>query len=554
MEVMRHRAGPRTDSINEREVKVKEKRATVMILMENIEMKLFAFEAPSQVGQLQESQFNDPDPSPGPEEPYLEHPLVPLNEIVTEPVDKQNPRNTTESPSLTRMENKGPQPPMMKMDNVEIEMEVFPYTGMTEEDLVDRWSRASSTQGAPTPEAPHSPPTKLKWRRSVPEKRGLVVKDVVCLPSGHPRGQELSHIVPWGGERAELEALGLVTRMSIDDSWSAHEMESRLASLFKRRFSSKQGQAVSFTYLKCLQGSRVLFIPDLPPQSDWTGKQVLKITGHGPLYVLCHHDYTETKSDCVADRAQTLKRQELCLDANKDGIHDVNPRDEIRVSRLSTPTVEESFQETLEVDAILRLFREQNMTADVQTHFHVPRSAILSSAFAALKNPSFSFRTTPILHLVGEEDQGHDGSLGEFFRLALLEVQESSLLEGQPGLLLMTYDLVALEERRYFAAGALVGWSLCHGGPGLRCLHPALYQLMCGHNPSLEDFDWREVADADIQVQLQQLLNCGSVQKLSPSQCEWVAGCGLPEIYTAHTKELPSIYACVVEHYIYHRI
>lgn len=39
-------------------------------------------------------------------------------------------------------------------------------------------------------------------------------------------------------------------------------------------------------------------------------------------------------------------RQELCWDANKDGIHDVNPRDEIRVeSRLSTPTVEEvSFQ------------------------------------------------------------------------------------------------------------------------------------------------------------------------------------------------------------------
>ena len=106
------------------------------------------------------------------------------------------------------------------------------------------------TPVTPAPEAPHSSPTKLKWRRPVPEKRGLVVKDVVCLPSGHPRGHELSHSVPWGRERAELEALGLVTRMSIDESWSAHEMESRLASLFKRRFSSKQGQAVSFTYLK----------------------------------------------------------------------------------------------------------------------------------------------------------------------------------------------------------------------------------------------------------------------------------------------------------------
>ena len=79
-------------------------------------------------------------------QPYLEHPLVPLNEIVTEPVEKQNPRNTTESPSPTRMVNKGPQPPVMKMENVEIEMEMFPYTRMTEEDLADRWSNASSVK------------------------------------------------------------------------------------------------------------------------------------------------------------------------------------------------------------------------------------------------------------------------------------------------------------------------------------------------------------------------------------------------------------------------
>ena len=37
-----------------------------------------------------------------------------------------------------------------------------------------------------------------------------------------------------------------------------------------------------------------------------------------------------------------LFSQELCLDANKDGMHDVNPQDDIRVeSRLSTPTVKE---------------------------------------------------------------------------------------------------------------------------------------------------------------------------------------------------------------------
>lgn len=90
-------------------------------------------------------------------------------------------------------------------------------------------------------------------------------------------------------------------------------------------------------------------------------------------------------------------------------------------------------------------------------------------------------------------------------RRALRELLESSLLEGWPGRLLLTYDLGALEDRRYFTAGALVGWSLAQGGPGLCCLHPDFYQLMCGNSPSLEDFNWREVADTDIQSQLQQV-------------------------------------------------
>ena len=64
-------------------------------------------------------------------------------------------------------------------------------------------------------------------------------------------------------------------------------------------------------------------------------------------------------------------------------------------------------------------------------------------------------------------------------RLMLLELQQSCVFEGHAGRLLLTYDLTAFEDRKYYQAGVLIGWSLAHGGPGPRCLHPALYQVKC---------------------------------------------------------------------------
>lgn len=51
------------------------------------------------------------------------------------------------------------------------------------------------------------------------------------------------------------------------------------------------------------------------------------------------------------------------------------------------------------------------------------------------------------------------------------------MFEGPPGSLFLTSNLTALEERKYYEAGVLIGWSLAQGGPGPCCLHPALYQV-----------------------------------------------------------------------------
>lgn len=176
-------------------------------------------------------------------------------------------------------------------------------------------------------------------------------------------------------------------------------------------------------------------------------------------------------------------------------------------------------QVTLDLNTILSLFRQDNVNRDVGTIIHVRRRDLLHSALTEVGRPGFCFRTTPIISFSGEETDGHERPLKEFFRwwllfsyyifsfenntwslkhklwyvnnvffifyffifcphrLALLELQESSVFEGPPGRLFFAYDLTALEDRKYYEAGALIGWSLTQGGPGPCCLHPALYQV-----------------------------------------------------------------------------
>ncbi|XP_060890958.1 G2/M phase-specific E3 ubiquitin-protein ligase-like [Labrus mixtus] len=341
----------------------------------------------------------------------------------------------------------------------------------------------------------------------------------------------------------------MTARITIDCGWSANQMESRLLLLFRGRIVRQTGQKFSFTYLQCVQGSRVLFVPDTPAEG-WTVEEVLKLAGHGALYMLSHQEYPQRVQDSVANETSVLnktgdfspeEREMTCLD---------------KESQLSEQTQPHVCGPSEEVDlkTILTLFRQDNVDQNVETHIEVRRGDLLHCALREVRRPGFSFRTTPTISFVGEETHSHEGALGEFFRLTLLELQQTSLFEGLPGRLFFTYDLSALEDRKYYDAGVLVGWSLTQGGPGPDCLHPSLYQLMCGQNPSLEDFSWKDIVDVEAQNRLQQLQSCRDVNVLIPSLCDWLSSCGIPEIQSAHTDEVTDIYSRVVKHYIYHRV
>lgn len=95
------------------------------------------------------------------------------------------------------------------------------------------------------------------------------------------------------------------------------------------------------------------------------------------------------------------------------------------------------------------------------------------------------------------------------FRLLMIEVQSSlGIFEGSPKHLFFTYDQIALQQRKYEQAGKLVAWSIVHGGPGLKALDARLYQLMCGVEMELTDFDWCLIPDADVQRKARKVCFC----------------------------------------------
>lgn len=90
----------------------------------------------------------------------------------------------------------------------------------------------------------------------------------------------------------------------------------------------------------------------------------------------------------------------------------------------------------------------------------------------------------------------------------MMELQTSfGIFEGKAGQIFLSYDQAALEQRKYFKGGNLIAWSIAHGGPCIRALDPSLFQLMCGQDPQLEQFDWRVLPDPDVQSKVKQVLN-----------------------------------------------
>ncbi|XP_013885211.1 G2/M phase-specific E3 ubiquitin-protein ligase [Austrofundulus limnaeus] len=509
-------------------------RAVLLVITENIEMKLFSSEERCVTVTTQEKREQNKHEQGYQRYRHLEHPLAPDPE--EEELEFQTPpsQQPERRPSIQELpyhpHTTGPP------DDSSIEMESFPPFRLTDIELVE----IKSTDSAIFTKLSSEKNSHVKWKKPSPPKLGLVVKDVICLTRELYKAQLEGQFSPQSKGHS-AQAMELTTRITIDSNWSAAQMENRLALLFHKHFKEKTGRRFSFTYLQSLPGSRVLFVPNTP-EEGWTGEQVLKICGHGALYILSHHGSLQEEFESLASEKTKMKRRNSSSENSKEN------KSQLVEQICTTPE-----KLTLDLDTILRLFRAENVTEDVETPITVRRVDVLGCVLKEVKKPEFCFSSTPVICFDEQDPDDSEEAHEEFFRLILRELQQSCVFEGRPGSLFFTHDLTALDDRKYYEAGVLIGWSLTHGGRG-PCLHPALYQLMCCQNPSLKNFSWRDIVDPEAQMRLRELHSCSDVKQLSPSLCDWVSHCGIPGIYSAHSYEISTIYACLVKHYIYHRV
>ncbi|KAK0147047.1 G2/M phase-specific E3 ubiquitin-protein ligase [Merluccius polli] len=203
------------------------------------------------------------------------------------------------------------------------------------------------------------------------------------------------------------------------------------------------------------------------------------------------------------------------------------------------------------------MFQEDHLSAGLVSTICIRRKKLLESAIRALSRVTFCWTESPHIEFVGEDADDMGGPQREFFRLLMIEVQTTlGIFEGKVGQVFLTYDQAALDQQKYFKGGNLIAWSIAHGGPCVKALDPSLYQLMCGQEPSLEQFDWHVLPDPDVQNKVERILQCktaGDLTAVKQDLGDWIAECGVPGIFSATVEDVPKIFAYVVKHYIFLR-
>ena len=103
----------------------------------------------------------------------------------------------------------------------------------------------------------------------------------------------------------------------------------------------------------------------------------------------------------------------------------------------------------------------------------------------------------------------HDCTVHVSSLLMKAVVEEMGILEGRDGAMVLSLRLDLLRDNRYKQAGEFVKWSLQQGGPGLRCLSPAFYQLLANGGRQMVGDEvtaaLNDIPDIDVQQEVTQV-------------------------------------------------
>ncbi|XP_066515047.1 uncharacterized protein [Hoplias malabaricus] len=225
---------------------------------------------------------------------------------------------------------------------------------------------------------------------------------------------------------------------------------------------------------------------------------------------------------------------------------------------LATPDQNIIEYDEKDLAQILKEFREEHIDLTMTITVIVRRKYILQSACTALSRSYFNWHKVPNVEFVGEMAEDYGGPRREFFRLLMIEIQQRlGVFVGKPGQLLFSYDQRALSQNKFYTGGKLIAWSIVHNGPGVRSLSRELFLLMCGQKTDFSSFDLSNFQDEELQNKLQKVAVCtthNELDELKRTLGDFIAECGVPNIFTASLTDLPTVYEQIITHHLYHSV
>ena len=106
---------------------------------------------------------------------------------------------------------------------------------------------------------------------------------------------------------------------------------------------------------------------------------------------------------------------------------------------------------------------------------------IWKDALRAFAKHDFMAGVLISVHFIGEEAADMGGSRREFLRLLMRSfITESGVLTGSDKRKVFSSSPLLVSQKMYFHAGRMVETSVLQGGPGLKCLAPAVYAYFFG--------------------------------------------------------------------------
>lgn len=126
-------------------------------------------------------------------------------------------------------------------------------------------------------------------------------RNIICLPLNRAKNTS----IPRGKERANLAAQGLCGKIRLNSTMSEEEVFSEIRSVFQAPICGDPN--FPFQFMQTIGGgSKTLSVPATSSRFTWSGKEIVKMSGQGCIYIQALKDLLPPAAESCSDQVNEL--------------------------------------------------------------------------------------------------------------------------------------------------------------------------------------------------------------------------------------------------------